>query len=99
MHESTMKQMRARLTAELAPLELHVDDDSHLHAGHVGAKSGGGHFRVCAVSSKFEGLGRVQRHRLVYDIFQGLMQRDIHALALTLLTPAEAQRAKQPHQT
>ncbi len=99
MHESTIEQMRARLAAGLAPLELRIDDDSHLHAGHEGAKSGGGHFRVRAVSSRFEGLARVQRHRLVYDIFEGLMQRDIHALALTLLTPAEAQRAKKPLHT
>jgi BolA protein len=67
-----------------------VDDESHLHAGHAGAASGGGHYRLRLVSAHFEGLSKVARHRLVYDALHEMMQQEIHALAMTLLTPGEA---------
>lgn len=78
------------LLQDLSPLSCHVEDESALHAGHAGAASGGGHYRLHLVSSRFEGLNRVSRHRLVYDCLGKLMKTEIHALALTLLTPAEA---------
>ena len=78
------------LSEGFAPLEGQVDDESALHAGHAGAASGGGHYRLRLVSARFEGLGKVGRHRLVYDCLRELMQKEIHALAMTLLTPAEA---------
>jgi len=67
-----------------------VDDESHLHAGHAGAASGGGHYRLRLVSAHFEGLSKVARHRLVYDALHEMMPQDIHALAMALLTPGEA---------
>lgn len=81
------------LDAGLAPLECTVDDESHLHAGHAGAASGGGHYRLRLVSVRFEGLNKVARHRLVYDCLREMMQKEIHALAMTLLTPDEAKSA------
>lgn len=78
------------LLQDLSPLSCQVEDESALHAGHTGAASGGGHYRLHLVSSRFEGLNRVSRHRLVYDCLGKLMKTEIHALALTLLTPAEA---------
>ena len=78
------------LLQDLSPLSCQVEDESALHAGHAGADSGGGHYRLHLVSSRFEGLNRVSRHRLVYDCLGNLMKTEIHALALTLLTPAEA---------
>lgn len=74
---------------------LHTDqveliDDSHLHAGHAGAKEGKGHFRVRVVSADFDGLRTIQRHQLVYRSLGELMQTDIHALSITALTPDEA---------
>ena len=78
------------LSEGFAPLECQIDDESALHAGHAGAASGGGHYRLRLVSERFEGLGKVGRHRLVYDCLRELMQKEIHALAMTLLTPAEA---------
>ena len=80
--------MRERL-AVLAPIELTIDDESALHAGHAGAASGGGHYRMTLVSAAFAGQPRVARHRLVYDALADLMQREIHALAMTLLAPDE----------
>jgi BolA protein len=73
----------------LAALQVEVVDESHLHAGHAGAASGGGHFRATIVSPRFEGLSRVARQRLVYAALGELMQREIHALAMTTLAPAE----------
>ena len=78
------------LLQDLSPLSCQVEDESALHAGHAGAASGGGHYRLHPVSSRFEGLNLVSRHRLVYDCLGKLMKTEIHALALTLLTPAEA---------
>ena len=70
---------------------LEISDDSHLHIGHAGARDGRGHFSVKIVSPKFAGTGRVQRHRMVYEALDELMQSDIHALAIEALAPEEAQ--------
>jgi BolA protein len=85
----TAESVDAALREALAPTTLAVTDDSHLHAGHAGAREGR-HFSVHIVSPRFEGLGRVARHRLVYDALRRWMPRGIHALALTALTPQEA---------
>jgi BolA protein len=84
-----VERIRTLLAAALAPRELEVADDSHLHAGHPGAASGGGHYRVKIVSERFEGLRLVMRHRLVYDAVQAKMHTDIHALAITAIAPSE----------
>ncbi len=84
------ERIHALLSAELAPLACVVDDESHLHAGHAGAASGGGHYRLRLVSRRFEGQNKVARHRLVYDCLRDMMSKEIHALAMTLLTPDEA---------
>lgn len=81
--------VEAALRAALAPEALEVVDDSHLHAGHAGAREGR-HFSVRIVSPRFAGLTRVARHRLVYDAVARWMPRGIHALALTTLAPDEA---------
>ena len=82
-------EIESRLAVQLAPVALRVDDDSALHVGHVGAKSGG-HYRVRIVAACFAGLPRVARHRLVYDAVSDLMQSAVHALAIEALTPDEA---------
>jgi len=87
--DDRVERIRQLLDAALAPSELDVGDDSHLHAGHAGAASGGGHYRVKIVSEQFEGLRLVMRHRLVYDAVQGMMHTDIHALAITAVAPSE----------
>ena len=78
-------EIDAVLRAEFAPTELLVRDDSAQHAGHAGA-SAGGHYFVRLRSARFAGLGRVARHRLVYDALGLLIARGIHALALDLDT-------------
>jgi BolA family transcriptional regulator, general stress-responsive regulator len=84
--EKVAAAIRARLTA-LDPVSVEIIDDSALHAGHAGARSGGGHYRLAIVSSRFAGLGTVARHRLIYDTLGDLMKRDIHALAIEARTP------------
>jgi BolA family transcriptional regulator, general stress-responsive regulator len=79
------------LQQALSPTALEVQDDSHLHAGHAGAREGR-HFTVRVTSPVFEGLTRVARHRLVYDALRTLIAEGIHALAIVARTPAEAQR-------
>lgn len=76
------------LRAALAPTRLEVQDDSHLHAGHAGAREGR-HFSVRVVSERFAGLSRVARHRLIYDALRSLIPLGIHALAIDARTPAE----------
>jgi BolA protein len=84
-----LAEIRARLEAELSPESLQVEDESHMHVGHEGAKSGLGHFRVLVVSDKFRGQSPIKRHRLVYQAMGDLMQTDIHALAIEAFTPDE----------
>ncbi|MDB5999178.1 MAG: bolA, partial [Rhizobacter sp.] len=78
-------ELDALLRAALTPVQLDVQDDSHLHAGHAGA-SEGRHFSVRAVSARFVGQSRLARHRLVYDALGPLGPLGIHALAITALT-------------
>ena len=83
------RNILARLNETFAPLECRLIDESALHAGHAGAASGAGHFRLHLVSGRFEGQNRLSRHRLVYDCLSDMMHTDIHALAITALAPSE----------
>ena len=80
--------IQAELSAALLPVILEVQDDSHLHAGHAGAREGR-HFSVRIVSERFNGLSRVARHRLVYAALQALIPRGIHALAIDARAPSD----------
>jgi BolA protein len=88
--DTRVARIRSALEAALSPSLLEVGDDSHLHAGHAGAASGGGHYSVKIVSDRFHGLRLVMRHRLVYDAVAEMMRAEIHALAITALAPSES---------
>jgi BolA protein len=81
--------LHATLTGRLQPSQLQVRDDSHLHAGHAGAREGG-HFHVTIESERFAGLPRIARHRLVYDALGPLGPQGVHALAIVARAPGEA---------
>ena len=81
--------IEAELRVALQPLALEVQDDSHLHAGHAGAREGR-HFTVRLTSERFNGLSRVARHRLIYDALQLLIPRGIHALAIEARAPGDS---------
>ncbi|SVC54094.1 uncharacterized protein METZ01_LOCUS306948 [marine metagenome] len=71
-----------RLRQELSAESVEIEDQSHLHVGHVGAASGGGHYQVTVVASCFKGLNTLARHRLIYDALNNLMKKEIHALSI-----------------
>ena len=81
--------IKEKLTAALAPSHLEVVNESHKHAGHAGAREGGGHFAVTIVSSQFTGKTPVQRHRMVFAAVEDLMKTAIHALSIQAQTPEE----------
>jgi BolA protein len=86
-------RLRAKLEAAFAPETLAIEDESSRHAGHSGAREGGeSHFRVRIVSAAFKGLSRVERQRLVYAVAAEEIDAGLHALALTTLTPEEANK-------
>jgi BolA protein len=82
-------KIRERVIATFAPLECQLDDESHLHAGHAGASTGAGHYRLRLVSDRFAGLNRIARHRLVYDCLRDMMQSEIHAINIIAIAPSE----------
>ena len=89
MTMSRTDQISQILTNALKPTELLVKDQSHLHAGHQGARDGKGHFDVTVVSDAFLDCGRLERHRMVYDALRNLMASDIHALRINAFLPSE----------
>jgi BolA protein len=84
------ERLRERLVARFAPVELTITDESHLHAGHLGAAAGHSHFRVRIVAEAFRGITPVARHRLVYAAVDDMLREDIHALAIDALPPPPA---------
>jgi len=74
----------------LNPSEIEVIDESHLHAGHSGAREGGeSHFAISVTSEQFSGLSRLQRHKLIYTILDFEMKSGIHALRISAKAPEE----------
>jgi len=87
MSDARLQLIRERLAA-LGPTELRIEDESHLHAGHAGARGGAGHYRVHITAEAFRGKPPVARHRLVYDLLSDQMPHAIHALAIHANVPA-----------
>jgi len=84
-----VEMIRARLNNILAPQTLEIEDESALHAGHPGARSGKGHFRVHIITDEFNGQNLLARHRRVYEALGDLMQTDIHALSISAHAPGD----------
>ena len=80
------------LRTALAAEHVAVEDESARHRGHAGAMEGG-HYAAVIVSTRFEGLGLVERHRAVYAALGDLRERRVHALALRTYTPDEWRQA------
>ena len=80
--------MQERLAA-LAPESLEILDESGQHIGHEGAKGGGGHYQVLIVSRQFSGKPVQMRHRMIYSALGGMMEKEIHALAIRAFAPDE----------
>jgi BolA protein len=79
-----------KLTAAFAPESLHVEDESHLHAGHAGHRPGGeSHFRLYIVSEAFRGKTRIERHRMINAVLSSELKDHVHALAIHAQAPGE----------
>ena len=82
-----LARIEAKLKERLDALHVEVIDESHLHAGHAGAKGGAGHYRTLVVSKRFDGLSSVAAQRLVYAALAEEMGPEIHALSIRAVTP------------
>jgi BolA protein len=83
-------RIQAKLEAGLDPVRLDIEDESHLHAGHAGARAGGEtHYRINVTSPRFSGMGRIARHRMVYALLADEIAQGVHALALHTQAPEE----------
>ena len=91
LNEERIKLFERDLYKAFAIEHLKIEDESHLHAGHAGAASGGGHFKITIVAPEFAGLNLVARHRTIYKALDQYMPEEIHALTISALTPAEYQ--------
>jgi BolA protein len=87
MNEARIRQMDSLLRQTFNIHNLEIEDQSHLHAGHAGAKDGKGHFRVLIVADEFAGLSPIKRHQLVYAAVGDMMNTDIHALIIDAQPP------------
>ena len=84
----TIEAMKQRL-ALLAPEHIEIADESALHAGHAGARAGGGHYQLTLISPSFSGQSQVARQRAIYQALGDLMSTRVHALSITALAPEE----------
>jgi BolA protein len=87
-----MKEIQRLLNEAFAPETLGVEDESHLHAGHEGARDGRGHYRVLIIAEAFQDQNLLNRHRMVYKALGDLMRTDIHAVAIDAWSPDELDR-------
>ena len=87
---SVAASVHAKLTDAFEPVHLDVVDESHLHAGHVGARpEGETHFRVDIVAAAFDGVSRIERQRMVHRVLEDELGDRVHALALRTRAPGE----------
>lgn len=88
----TEQEIRNILQSEFSPELLEVVDESHLHAGHMGAVPGvSTHFNVKVVSERFEGLLPIKQHKLVYEALKVQLDGPVHALSLKTIKKSKWQ--------
>ncbi|MCF7966918.1 BolA family protein [Methylobacter sp. Wu8] len=90
----TSELIKQLLNEAFNPGLLEIIDNSSAHAGHAGARSGGGHYHVTIVAEIFEGRSLVQRHQLIYNALGDMMKQQIHALGINALSPSEETKGK-----
>ncbi len=84
-NQERLDKIRRLLVDSLAPTYLEIIDDSHQHIGHAGARNGG-HFTVKIASPKLDGMTLIKQHRLIYQALDTMMQSEIHALSIQVMT-------------
>lgn len=79
-----------KLRDAFAPERLDIEDESHLHAGHAGAREGGqSHFKLDIVADAFAGKSRLERQRMIYAVLAEELEGPVHALSMSARTPSE----------
>ncbi|ALG68738.1 BolA/IbaG family iron-sulfur metabolism protein [Beggiatoa leptomitoformis] len=84
-----IERIKERLQTIIKPVHLELLDESYKHAGHAGARQGGGHFDLLIISTVFVGQNAMQRHRMIYTALGDFIPADIHALSIKAYTPEE----------
>ena len=82
-----IEKIRTILEHSFRPHQVEIIDESHLHVGHQGAKSGKGHFKVLICSELFRDIPQVKRHKMVFKALGELLDTDIHAISLDTKIP------------
>ncbi len=82
-----VETIRQALEKALSPSQLEIEDQSHLHVGHAGARDGRGHFHITVAAAAFVDQSLMSRHRMIYAALGQLMETDIHALSITATEP------------
>ena len=90
INQERIALFEADLRSAFQLIQLIIEDESHLHAGHAGATSGGGHFKLTITAPEFEGLSKVARHRAIYAALNRHFPDEIHALTILAYTPSES---------
>lgn len=90
VNQDRISLFEADLKSAFQVLQLDIEDESHLHAGHAGAATGGGHFKLTIVAPEFEGMSKVTRHRAIYAALNKHFPESIHALTILAYTPSES---------
>jgi BolA protein len=80
------QRIEDKLRRRLTPESLFVQNESDKHNVPRGSET---HFKVTVVSSAFEGMERIDRHRVVHDALAEELKAGVHALTITPRTPAE----------
>ena len=80
---SVAESIRTKLIAAFRPILVEIVDESHLHAGHVGARpEGETHFRVTIRADCFAGRSRLDRQRMVHKVLADELAGPVHALSI-----------------
>ena len=85
---SIEQDISTSLKESFKPIELIIKNQSHLHKNHDEYRENS-HFSVTIVSKCFEGISRINRHKMVYNSLRGLLTKNIHALQIKAMTPQE----------
>ena len=87
INQARIAQFERDLHKAFSIKHLEIEDESHLHAGHAGAASGGGHFKLTIIAPEFKGLSLVARHRAIYAALNQHIPKEIHALTINATAP------------
>lgn len=85
---SVAETIERKLVEAFGPASVRVVDESHLHAGHAGARpEGETHFRVEVTAAAFRGRSRLEGQRAVYGVLREELEGPVHALSVSVSAP------------